>query len=288
MEFCRPTGERCRSRARPAKDHATALGNVQLVRHPRPVHPVRVLPAVDHAELAELTTLRHRRYGSDRRRHAARMAAHQLDAVSLSCLIHRLRLLDRDCEGFEDDDVLSVLRRDNRVLGVQVVGRGDPDDVDVGTDEAPPATPTAMPTRKTGWPVLPLDSPGLTRGGGSARSPRPAPRPRHLLWQRKARSARALLVDRAVFPREPEPIAPLSRRLLLRALRLTQFGSSDSVGTWTETFFAGSRNVFIGSPPSSTIFICSRSRRRYRMIPLSDSPRCSVQRGVMAPWLAHA
>ena len=43
---------------------------------------------------------------------------------------------------------------------------------------------------------------------------------------------------------------------------LSTFASTDRRVRKLETLVAGSRNVFIGSPPCSTIFICSRSRRR--------------------------
>ncbi|MCI0778953.1 MAG: hypothetical protein J4N32_02955 [Chloroflexi bacterium] len=54
------------------------------------------------------------------------------------------------------------------------------------------------------------------------------------------------------------------------------------------TFFAGSRMTFIGSPPSSTMRICSCSSRRYMISPLSDSPSVSRQRWETGPCDIHA
>jgi hypothetical protein len=57
---------------------------------------------------------------------------HVPNAGSLHHVDDGLRLVESDGDGLLVDDMLAVLCRGDRVLGVESVGRADPDDVDVG------------------------------------------------------------------------------------------------------------------------------------------------------------
>jgi broad-specificity NMP kinase len=96
------------------------------------VHELVVIPGIDHAELAKFAAAHDRAHLAYRRVEAMGMSAEELDTMLLRRVVHSLGVVQTQRHRLFDDDVLLVLRRDDRMLRVQFRRRGDIDGVDIG------------------------------------------------------------------------------------------------------------------------------------------------------------
>src|SRR5207244_3992719 len=75
-------------------DGAAALVGHQLVGHAGAVYQVRVVPRMDHAQLAQLAAAHDLAHEPNRRLRHLGVALHQPHAVALGSIDHRLAFLD--------------------------------------------------------------------------------------------------------------------------------------------------------------------------------------------------
>ena len=115
-------------RALPPQDAATWLGR-QLLRRAGAVEPVLEAPVVDHAQAAELAVACHLPQAEHPRLEAVLHVHAQQHAVALRRGDHRLGALDVDGHRLFDEHVLLGLKRHPCMLGVEVVGGRDVDQV---------------------------------------------------------------------------------------------------------------------------------------------------------------
>ena len=112
--------------------HAPAHARVHLLRQPRAVHPIVVVPRVDHPQPPELAARHDLPYPPYRQLEAVRVPHHQLHAVALRRADHRVGVLQRQRHRLLHNQVLPLLHGRHGVLRVQVRRRGDVDGVHVG------------------------------------------------------------------------------------------------------------------------------------------------------------
>src|SRR6185437_1081839 len=75
----------------------------QLVAHARPVHEFVVVPAIDHAELAQLAALDDFTHFTNRPIEAMCMTTEKLHAIFFRRLVHGVAFRQRHRHGFFDD-----------------------------------------------------------------------------------------------------------------------------------------------------------------------------------------
>src|SRR5688572_25177360 len=111
---------------------AAAARGVELLRPARTVKVVGEVERGDHAQLAELPAFYQFPRTSYRGIKTVTMTHHELHTRLARRVDHAPALLEAERHRLLDQDVLAVLRREAGMLGVELVGRGDIDDVDVG------------------------------------------------------------------------------------------------------------------------------------------------------------
>ena len=138
-----------------AEGNAPAERGVQVHRSPGPQHPVGERPNVERAHRAQGSRAQDGERRAGPRGVALGVSAHHRHAAALHGLEHPGRLVHRDRDGLLDDEVLAVLRRNDCVLAVVLVRRGDPERVHVrvGADLLRARVrPTAVPLLERGEP----------------------------------------------------------------------------------------------------------------------------------------
>ena len=116
-------------------DEAAALREVDLVGHPGGHHPVGVGPGVDGAHGPQASRLDDAAHRPDLGAESQRVPAEQTHVVVFGGLDHAEAVLDGERHGLLDDNVLALPRRGDGHGGVKLVGRRDPDSLDVRVGE---------------------------------------------------------------------------------------------------------------------------------------------------------
>src|SRR5687767_8341686 len=253
----------------------------QFVAHARPVHELVVVPGVDHAELAQLAVFDDFANLSNRRIEAMRVTAEQFDAVLFRRFVHGVAFGQSHRHGFFNDDVFTVFRRRNRMLGVKRVGRGDVDCIHVG----------AAAQIFDGLVALAVVGLAKFRDGVGSRIRRRRDLDKRQLGQRR-QNLRAGDTEpgdtHTKNLRQILALASASRDLAYSFQSSSLRIMSEITKKCGKRLSAVLRMTCGGSFPACTSLIARSIIFRAETMTLSEETRCSSLRSWMAPWLAVA